>query len=205
MKKQTTKKPKKVPKLSRNKKVVLTIAIFVLSVMLIQFLWFKVSEYKDMASRAQTEPLRSYIIKAVGGHKSDAPIDAKTGDVYFPQAKIYLPSTVENNRLTYGYYEELDGSGILSISSHPALNQALNIIYSAGTVDELLNAVPKLQACQRGITFLQKENKPDFNYEENELQYTLELKDGRTYYVYYEKSCPELEETSELLRNLNSY
>lgn len=161
--------------------------------------WAYVQRLNAAAFQAEIAPIRELIIDGVYGAKSDAPIDPKTGDVYFPQAKLYLPNTSSYLRLTYAYDNE---SGELSVGNKAALNQGITSLYNAQGFRELFDKVPYLQACQRGVTVTHQKL---VDAPEKELRQTVQLANGKTAYLYIEKACPELHETAELLKDLKSY
>lgn len=144
-------------------------------------------------------PIRELLLDNATSMKADAPIDPKTGDIYFPQAKLYLPNSSSYVHMTYAYDEASDNK--LSISSQAALRQSVSQMYSARNATELFTAVPYLQACQRGITVAYQETNDDTK----ELKQTVHLTNGKTLYLYIEKSCPILSETAEILKGLRSY
>jgi hypothetical protein len=75
---------------------------------------------------------------------------------------------------------------------------------NARNVDELFEAVPKLQSCARGVKLVH-DKLPLDTEQTNELKHTVSLQNRKKLYVYVERSCPELNEIAELLRNIKSY
>lgn len=161
--------------------------------------WGYTERINAAARQAELTPMRDLIVDAVKNTKVDAPIDPKTGDIYFPQARLYLPNTSSYTQLTYAYSAE-DGAD-LTIANKIALNQGIASLYSAQGFRELFEKLPYLQACQRGVTVSYKV----LDDAEKELRQTVQLANGKTAYLYIEKSCPELHETAELLKDLKSY
>jgi hypothetical protein len=151
------------------------------------------------SKQADMTPVREMLINAIRNTKVDAPIDPRTGDIYFPQAKLYLPNNSSYTQLTYAYNPG-DGAD-LTIASKTALNQGIAALYNARDIRELFAKLPYLQACQRGITVTYSQN----NESEKKLSQTVKLNNGKTIYLYIEKACPELGETAELLKNLKAY
>ena len=158
-----------------------------------------IQRYDYVYNQASMVSIRELLIRAADGANSTAPVEAKTGDIYFPAARVYLPAPSEPARLTYSYDAI---SKQLSVSSRGAVNIAVSQLYGAEDLDELFDRVPKLQAYQRGVYIEQKKlEKPG----DTELKATITLNDGSKRYLYQEKSCPELQQTTNLLLGLQSY
>lgn len=162
--------------------------------------WAHLERLNAAAFQAEITPIREMMIDAVRNTKTDAPVDPKTGDIYFPQARLYVPNNSSYTQLTYAYNPG-DGAD-LTIANKTALNQGIASMYNAQGFRELFEKVPYLQSCQRGVTvaYQQINDAP-----EKELRQTVQLANGKTAYLYIEKNCPELHETAELLTNLKSY
>jgi hypothetical protein len=162
--------------------------------------WAYIQRLNAAAVQAEITPIRELLIDAVRNTKTDAPVDPKTGDIYFPQARLYVPNNSSYTQLTYAYNPG-DGAD-LTIANKTALNQGIASLYSAQGFYELFSKLPYLQACQRGVTvaYQQLNDAP-----EKELRQTVQLANGKTAYLYIERACPELHETAELLMNLKSY
>lgn len=161
--------------------------------------WGYVERLNAAARQAEMTPLRDLVIDAVKNTKVDAPVDPKTGDIYFPQARLYLPNTSSYTQLTYAYSPD-DGAD-LAIANKTALNQGIASLYNAQGFRELFEKLPYLQSCQRGVTVSYR----TLEDADKELRQTVQLNNGKTAYLYIEKACPELHETAELLKNLKSY
>jgi hypothetical protein len=185
----------------KNNKMLIVMVVAVGLFLLLAFCAaLKLQQYDRSLSMSEASAIRELIIHASQGTKKAAPIDPKTGDVYFPEAKLYLPHNPALGQLSYAY--NLD-TNQLSISTREVFGQAAAQLYSATSVDEVFAAVPKLQSCQRGITLVYNQ----INAEENqiELKQTIEFADGGILYVYQEPLCPELEETAKSIGNLRTY
>ncbi len=163
-------------------------------------LWGYTQRLNTSVTQADLAPMRDLLIDAVKNTKVDAPVEPKTGDIYFPQARLYLPNTSSYTQLTYAYNPE-DGAD-LSIANKVALNQGIASLYSAQSFQGLFEKLPYLQACQRGVTVVYQTIQDDSG---RELRQTVQLANGKTAYLYIEKACPELQETADLLKNLKSY
>jgi len=163
----------------------------------------KVRYYNEAANQAGLVQVRELILLAVRGLKKDAPIDHRSGDVYFPESNLYLPNPGTALPLTYLYDtgDVTNSQGELSISTYPV--RGTEALYIARTQENLFAAVPKLQSCSRGIKLVYQKF-PD-NDVENELSHRIVLNNGKELYIYLEKGCPELKETADLFKNLQAY
>lgn len=194
MAKQQTKKS-----VSRCKRLLLTTAIPIAVLIAILASVYTYQRFDRAASHYEMFTVRELIVQAVRGLKTDAPIDPKTGDIYFPALKLRVPATEYITNLTYSYDTYANE---LSISNPQVTNRNISRLYSAQSNTELFGNVPKLQSCQRGVTLSFAPRKADG---ENQLQYSKQLANGKTMYLYLEKGCPELKETAQTLQAINSY
>lgn len=183
--------------------VIVALVMFVLIGGLLLFSVLKVRYYNEAANQAGLVQVRELILLAVRGVKKDAPVDARTGDVYFPESKLYLPNPGMTLPLTY-LYDKGDVANFqveLSVSTYPV--RGTEALYIARNQENLFAAVPKLQSCSRGIKLVyQRFSNNDI---ENELRHTVLLNNGKELYVYLEKDCPELKETADLFKNISAY
>lgn len=163
----------------------------------------KVSRYDDAASQTEIASVRELILLAARGVKKDAPVEPRSGDIYFPESKLYLPNPGTVLPLTYIFDtgNVTDSQSELSVSTYPV--RGTEALYSARNSQELFAAVPKLQACSRGIKLVH--NKFDPKHGQNVLKHTVKLNNGQDLYVYLEKDCPELNETADLFKNIRAY
>lgn len=164
---------------------------------------YKVRYYNDAATQAGLVQIRELIILAARGLKKDAPVEPRTGDVYFPEAKLYLPNPGTVLPLTYLYDkgDVTNSQAQLSISTYPVRGTVA--LYSSRSQESLFAAVPKFQACLRGIKLVRQ---PFATSDvDNELRHKVLLNNGQTLYVYLEKACPDLRETADLFRSIQSY
>jgi hypothetical protein len=164
----------------------------------------KTYHLKIAADQASIVPIRELILQAVEGLKKDAPVEARTGDVYFPESRLYLPAPDTTAQLTYGYFKGDDATQSpeeLSVSTDPVGGSSA--LYSAWNMEDLFERVPKLQACGRGVKLVYEKYTADEG--QNELKHTVRLANGRDIYVYLEKDCPELSATADLFKNIRSY
>ena len=183
--------------------VIVALVVFTLIGAALLFSVAKVRYYNEAANQSGLVQVRELILLAVRGLKKDAPIDARTGDVYFPESKLYLPNPGTALPLTYLYDtgDVTNSQGELSISTYPV--RGTEALYIARTQENLFAAIPKLQSCSRGIKLVYQ--KFADNDMENELRHTILLNNGKELHIYLEKGCPELTETADLFKNLRVY
>lgn len=196
------KKQKKKITLSKKSLMVLAVVIVLLgagTAVVIQ----KFSNYNAAADQANIVEIRELILLAVRGVKKDAPVDPKTGDVYFPEAKLFLPNP--HTALSLTYLEDTgniaDSQSSLTVSTYPVLGTTS--LYTAQNTKQLFAAVPKLQACTRGVKLVYQKFPATDN--QNVLKHTVQLNNGKTLYVYVEKDCPDLDSTADLFANVRAY
>ena len=182
------------------------VAVLIGAVLILSGLYVLVlcgQQYKATSELANTSVLRDLILQAAKGSKTDAIVEARSGDVYFPKAKLYVPNNPELTDLTYDYDADGPDGAELTVSSSTVFERYAVRLYNAKNSEELFARVPKLQACQRGVLLVYKSlNNNDDKYV---LQQTTSLDNNKTLYVYTEKACPELIETADSLKNIKSY
>lgn len=191
---------KKNRKILNSKVALLTVAIIALV-----SLGGAVGYHKIVPSNQQSPNdmvLAHMILSAVNAMKKPAPVDPRTGDVYFPESGLYLPNPDLMSQITYRY--EKGGAGTqpeLSISTYPV--PMATALYSSQNLGETFAVVPKLQSCARGIRVVYKLLPTTENQEE--LKHSVHLSNGRTAYIYAEKACPELNNLVDALQNIRAF
>jgi hypothetical protein len=165
----------------------------------------KVIFYNDAANSASIASIREMIFNAVDSLKAPAPVEAQTGNIYFPQARLYLPASKEtlNQKLNYAYYLDDKSGGQLSVTNDVTMNLIKSRTYSSKDLEALFDQVPHLQACSRGISVSYKKVSQDESGAK--LKQAVHLNNGKTVYLYLEDACPELKETVSQLKNLRAY
>jgi len=164
-------------------------------------IWY-FDRFSRAADSAEMTSIRELTIQAVKQTKTEAVRDPKTGDFYFPEAKLFLPNQNVDS-LTYDV-SLTNNATELSVSTEAVVNRAVAKLYGAQNIQEMFKVLPHLQACQRGmklvytpLTTAEQDN--------NELVQTVTLGNGKTLYIYLEKGCPELRSTADALKNLRAY
>lgn len=140
------------------------------------------------------------IVRAVDDLNQPLVEDPMTGNSYIPAAKLFLPPAESNlGGVLYNYSPPLNGTAAqLNIVSKQDVRQAETPVLNAQTTAKAFDAVPRLQACARGIaiTFVPQEGQKEFA--------TRQLLSGATAYFYTEPNCLN----DKLLRyaeRINSY
>jgi hypothetical protein len=197
------KKTKNTTIWTKNKVAVISLTLVVLFVISTVLGIFKLRYYDETVEQVSTAQTRDFILLAARGLKKDAPVEPRTGDIYFPESKLYLPNPGIALPLTY-----LDDKGDvtnsqaqLSVSTYPV--RSTEALYAARNAKELFDAVPKFQSCARGIKIVRQQFPASDKL--NQLKQTVRLNNGQTVYVYVEKTCPELQGMTEMFKNLRAY
>ena len=167
-----------------------------------------------------SQPLiASLIDNSVNNLNALAPVDAQTGQVYFPDVHLQLPAPDQNYGLRQIEYANV-GSGDtfgLQVTSKGIMSEAQNRLLTAqanaesahkNSQDVLLaifRQVPNLQACSRGVQFSYSSQSE--NGESAKLQFTKRLNSGKTLYAYTEMTCTsrQLPTLVDYLRQIQSY
>ena len=135
--------------------------------------WSVLSGYNQMQQQATTEPIRTLIARAIEGLGTPAPVDAKTGDVYFPPAKLYLPASNAGNDgftpATYKYSWDA-AERTLTVIDVMVRQQAVTKLYTVQGLERLFEQVPYAQACSRGVMVMPAGKTPE-GWEREALPY----------------------------------
>ena len=200
------KKSKDTKKWTSKKKVIVVSIVLLASALLVlgASIGTAVARYyNDAATQASMVQIREVILLAVDNLKKDVPVEPKTGDLYFPESKLYLPNPKTLPKLTYAWYP---GDDVTNEELSVSLLQipGINGLYNARNHEEMFEALPKLQSCSRGVKLTYQELPHDAD-PKNELKHEKILQNGKKLYVYLEETCPELNHVAELLRSIQSY
>lgn len=206
--KQFTKSRSTVPK--NNVRTVVMIAV---GVLFVAQLIFNICLYKMYVRDSRPSVITQLIVNAVGNLHKPAPVEAKTGNVYFPDAKMMMPPPsspaleIEYSNVGDAKTPELD------ITTRQLVGQATAKLWTAQSgvsrKDESLavfNQVPNLQACARGVQVLLRPS-PGIDSNKLKLQATKKLTDGRTVYIYNEPTtCHEdMSALLDTVKQIDSY
>lgn len=206
------KRSKSSSKLTNRQQKLLLITCFLLLffAFLIWAGWLT-SRVNETYNQTQIDQLRQQVLLAVGFMKIPIPVDAKTGDFYLAQERLYIPANKdEDMRLTYGYLPSGAGTGDygnydLSVSSDFVFTRSASRLYNVSTMDEFFSQIPELQACQRGVHIIENPTPQVTNDTSLELRNTLQVGNGRTVYLYAEKACSNLDDVVFHLNTLKAY
>jgi hypothetical protein len=175
--------------------VLVGVFVLALSLLGVGLGYAALAQRQSAGDLASMSTVRDLLVRAIEGSKMPAVIDAKTGDVYFPPTKYYVPAA-STAGLTYAY----DKDQGLSVSTKPVLGEATSWFYNAASVNQLFAGVPHAQACQRGV----RVSETQLNDSNLELKQTL--KPGATsVYLYAEKQCVQLQDVVTILKDLKTY
>lgn len=185
---------------SKAARRILLLVLLVVAIGLgVSMAWAYVERYNNVMRYAETQPIRTMLADAVEHTKTDAPVDPKTGDIYFPTAKLYLPNSSSYVELMYT--KDIATALELSIANKATMRQSFQYLYNARDFHDVFAQLPYIQACQRGVSVLYEKSTND----QLELRHTVRLNNGKTVYLYIEKACPQLADTAGLLKGLRAY
>jgi hypothetical protein len=196
------KKTNKTKNFFQRKHFAVTLAV-ILIVCVSALAALKIRYYNEASDQAGIVSIRGLILTSVQAVKKNAPVDPKTGDVYFPESHLYVPPPETPLTITYLYDAGniADSQSELSVSTYPV--RGSEKLYIAKDMNELFAAVPKLQACSRGVKLVY--NKFPASDTNNVLKHTVSLNNGKTLYIYLEKECPDLNFLADELVGVKAY
>lgn len=143
--------------------------------------------------------IREVLMQAISSLKKPAPVDAKTGDIYFPEYRVYLPRTDDLvPTLSYGVYENKLSVGTVAVVGSEQL-------YTAQTSKELFDKLPKVQSCERGVQIAEEKLDSGDDTSELILAHKVKMDEDRTLYIHYEETCAELKSLADSLANIKQY
>ncbi len=167
-----------------------------------------------------SQPLiASLIDNSVNNLNAVAPVDAQTGQVYFPDVRLQLPAPNQDYGLRQIEYANI-GNGAtfgLQVTSKGIMSEAQNKLLTAQATAEsahknsqdvlvaIFGQVPNLQACSRGVQF--SYSSQDENGGAAKLQFMKKLNSGKTLYAYTETTCTsrQLPTLVDYLKQIQSY
>jgi hypothetical protein len=136
--------------------------------------------------------LSTFIVKAVENLNRPLAVDPMTGKQYIPEARLVLPAPPSNNlRPVYSYTPATADwtDEELQLADYSAIQSATTpVISERYNPEAMLEKVPKLQACARGVHISFKDLKDD------PAVASKRLANGKTAYFHTEQACnnPEL-------------
>lgn len=154
----------------------------------------------------------SLITKAVDGLHEPAPVDPRTGDSYFPEARLYVPASNNYNASLIYNYVDVDGRPELSITGKQFVNAAQSKLWSAYSNNTKSNTkafeavfaqVPNLQACARGVQLFTTPRTEATVYTK---RFEVTDSKNRTWYAYTEPTCKQdIQPLVTQLRSIKAY
>jgi hypothetical protein len=146
-------------------------------------------------------PKISYLLeRAIVQVDKPVVIDPASNNVYLPDAKLTLPPTPTSlGQVVYNYLAPSKNlPGKIQIASEAAINDADASILTGVNLGAIFNAVPRAQACARGVSIY-------FNKLSGQQSvFSKKLTDGQTAYFYTEPLCQNNDFLS-YLEKINSY
>lgn len=145
--------------------------------------------------------LTSLIINAIEDLNRPLVIEPTTGKAYIPSARLMLPpADATLGEVEYYYFPPAENAPAeVHLSSRNSVGPATSAVISASPdVEALFAAVPKLQACSRGVT-INFAQQSDREAAANKL-----LASGKMAYFYTEKKCPN-DKLLEYAKQIDSY
>lgn len=154
----------------------------------------------DYQRRDDPTTIRSLIIIAVSNLSRPVPVDAKTNDYILSAQRLKFPAQYDKLGMIYNYDATAKA---YAISSSEVLSRNVARTNQAQTSQDVLNTVPHLQSCQRGVQLR-------FNIMSNdgstELAAQKKLSDGRTVYMYIEPECKvDIQPVLDSVKTVESY
>lgn len=167
----------------KDRKLLISI-LGILSLLTI-FNTYAIIAYTRHFMRTNDGTFNQLVIQATDRLHKPAIIEPTTGNLYFPQAKLKLPPTIEKIGSVVYFYKE-DTNGInheLHLANTNDIESAKVPVISNRQQPVVSTYIDKLQSCSRGIRILFAAS-TESKYASSKL-----LKDGRTIYFYEEDKC----------------
>lgn len=161
--------------------------------------------------QAHDTVMLSLISQAIDGIYKPAAVEAKTGNSYFPEARLFVTAQPQNPELLYSYYADGDDLNF-SVTASNVLSAGKSKMWSTyanearhgdkAAFTAMFNEVPHLQACARGLQlYYQPQSQAGFT---EQLHTTLA--NGKTIYGYTEAACQQdLSPVVDTFKTVQSY
>lgn len=205
--------------ITRHRHFIFILGILVLVVCIISQLVIDWVIHQEATTAVASQPvIVSLIDDAVNNLVSPAPVNAQTGQVYFPDAKLVLPQPsqdfsvreIEYTNITFNnsFALQVTSKSIVALAETKLLTAYANAQSSSATNSKALqavyNQVPNLQACARGVQLFYTAQQGRSSLT---LQFTKKLNSGKTLYAYTEPTCSsqQLPVLVDYLKQIQSY
>jgi hypothetical protein len=200
-------KKQKLKNIFLNKYKISVIIVTALITFIVICIFNFARNYQWTIEALSASEIRQQVLEGVSSTKHVAPIDAKTGDTYFPEAKLFVPYAKDVWGITYEYSENNASSkdtSILSISSVQTFQEvkAATNISGVFTTEQVFERLPNIQACQRGIDLTYTK---DGQEDTKVLKTTITLNNGKVLYMFVEKNCKFTDKLEKALENIQTY
>jgi len=132
-----------------------------------------------------------------------APVEAKTGKIYIPQARLVLPPYTGFGQVEYMYdagQHTSNNATVINLTSSSIINSAINKLWidiakannltalNSHNPPNFITSMPSLVACTRGVRIFYSKQNLSGNYI---FQNSHKLSDGRTLYIYSNNHCKQ--------------
>lgn len=210
MPKKQTKKTQK--KFDIKRFLVIAVPALILGIAFLVYFFYPLVAipYKSVVDNPST--LRESIIASIRELGRPAPVDARTGDVYFPEAGLYIPrgdTTLPEFSYSYDTYDvQGETHRDLVVTTSEAVEAGMINMYNAQNSDELFKAVPEAQSCARGVVVASAPLVDDEGYVDTgayKLHHQQLLNDGATRYIYAATGCEGVKDIVKVMEGLQVY
>lgn len=209
----------KKSKLNKRKTLLCAAGVLVLVLLILQG-FFDLSVYRGLieSHADQGTVLTTLIGEAVDNLNKPAPVDAASGKIYIPEARLVMPAYIGLGQVEYMYESgqyTTNNSTEVHLTSSQIINLAKNKLWlnlaNANSRQPwhgynpsiLFSAVPNLQACTRGVQIFYSKQSLGGDYV---FQGSHQLQNGRRLYVYSETDCQQdLAAIIKLAKQAQSY
>lgn len=210
----------KLPKINKH---YLKIACVV--VLAIALIWQGVFDYVVLSDQRNKSDINaqlseSLIYSAINTLLKPAPVDPATGNIYFPEVKLKIPSPAQTDplmQLEYTYSPADQGqpqqlnvtdSQIMSYAKTRMTVGIVEGIEKNQPYQNMFAAVPNLQNCARAYSiYFSPQNTNNMDGDYSLLGSAIKLADGRSAYIYRDKTCstPDTNSLQSVIEKIQSY
>lgn len=182
------KKHKRKPLTKLTKILLATAAVLIVGQLVLNgYLFYRVNQTHDTI-------ILELISQSLDTLHKPAPVDPKTGNIYFPEAHLYVTAQPNDPQLLYSYYSD-GGDMDFSVTAGNVLSTGKSRMWAkfanetrhgdGPAMKAAFDEVPHLQACARGLQLFYSPQQLDGHTE----QFHTPLANGKTLYGYTEAAC----------------
>lgn len=143
--------------------------------------WIKIIENRIYS--LDNTHLQNILTQAVDDIARPVTTDPKTGDVFFHEARVFLPPVPEGRNLKYAI--QGDDPLTIELTDPSSYSDARLNVRNALTMEETFEELPTLQACVRAYRLVFG----TLNEDNFTLKDTVNLADGRKVSLYLNEKC----------------